>query len=877
MNPKRLLPALALVATGTTASGLALTALPAFAAPATPAAASVHKTHGSRLSTTKLQQVRDRQQRMLGTGATAPAFAKTGSKTFTVNTTQDSDLANPTGTACVDVATGKCSLRAAVDAANNLAKPVKIVLGKHIYTLSSGTQLTVTNPAGTSIVGAGPGQTSIKGDGSRVLYETQAAAGGADPLLFLSDLKITGGTTDLGGGVYLDYNSFGATLVLDGVAITGNTATSSGGGIYADDYGTIYANASKITNNVSPSGAGLYTYWANINLTGVDITGNHTAPGTSGSGAGWFNEYGVNRMKGGSISGNTAGDATNSGYGAGMYDEYGNTAFTKVHIDDNTANDAGEGGALYTYFDLLQMTGGTMSHNRASGQFSEGGGLYVEDGAQTDLHGVTMAGNKVTTTDGDGYGGGTIYLYANEYGNQLNITGSTISGSNGSAIYAYAYEGHADVSITGSRLTGNTTTSANGFSGYGCGGAVCAYSYEYGAVNLSMSGNKLSGNTSTSTSDYGSGAVSLYAYSYSSVTANLRSNLFENNASGISGLGGALGVYSDNDYSPISVRSQSNRFVGNKAGTAAAPGYGGAIGVYYYTTLTDQGSTFSKNRAVGDGAYGGAIYSNSFQSSRFTGTTFTGNSVGPATGGSGSGGAVYVDDEGGTTFSKVTMAGNTAASFGGGLYSDSEAYSIAVEQSTISGNVAGNSASAGYGGGIYVADAVLSVENSTIADNRARGNGQGGGIYTQGSTFGARYTTVSGNIAKQGGGIYEDGPGGTLLASIVTGNHQAPGGAKQDCSVGSVVSKLHSLGGNVLGQQSCVTATRAGDKVTSHAGLGKLRNNGGPTKTMALSKKSPAIGRARFQVPSTDQRGHGRPAHHADAGAFERPKVKHHR
>ena len=56
--------------------------------------------------------------------------------------------------------------------------------------------------------------------------------------------------------------------------------------------------------------------------------------------------------------------------------------------------------------------------------------------------------------------------------------------------------------------------------------------------------------------------------------------------------------------------------------------------------------------------------------------------------------------------------------------------------------------------------------------------------------------------------------------------------------------------------------------------LGTLKNNGGPTKTMAISKKSPAVGRASYLIPGSDQRGHKRPGKHADAGAFELPKVK---
>jgi fibronectin-binding autotransporter adhesin len=876
MKLRELVPAVAVVATGMTTAALALPLMTAEAAVPVHRAAAHAAPHGARLSTSELSQVRIRQQQMLTTGRTAPTLSRTGSTTFTVNTVQDSDLANPAGTHCVDAATGKCSLRAAVNAANNLAKPVKIVLGSHTYTLSSGTELTVTNPAGTSIVGAGAGSTSVKGSGSRVFMVTQSGAlGAADPLLFLTSLKVTGGTSpDYGGGIYLDYSSFAPTLVLDGVVISGNSATSYGGGIYNDDYATIYANNSRISNNVSQYGAGLYTYWTNTNFTNVDITGNHTPAGVSGGGAGWYNEYGVNRMKGGSISGNTAGDATDNGYGGAMYDEYGNTAFTKVHLDDNIANDAGYGGAIEAYYDLLQLTGGTMSHNRANGQYAEGGALYIEDGAQVDLQGVAMVGNKVTATDSDGYGGGAIYMYGYEYGNQLNITGSTISGSNAGAVYAYATYGQADITITKSTLNGNHNSSANGYSGYGCGGAVCAYTYDYGGVNLSMTANKLVGNTSTSSAANGSGAVSLYSYYYGSTTASFKGNLFEKNTAGAYGLGGAIGAYDVADSAPISIHSQSNTFVANKAGASGSAGLGGAVGLYYYSAFTDKGSTFSNNRAIGDGAYGGAFYSESYQSSRFTGSKFTGNAAGPATGGSGYGGAIYTEDEAGTTFNKVTVSGNTAASYGGGIYADTSAYSVSVEQSTISGNTAGNSTSDGTGGGIYSGESVLSLENSTIADNRARGNGYGGGVYANdGSTFGLRYTTVSGNLAKHGGGVYSDEPGGTLLSSIVSDNHKTAGGTESDCTFAIVDATFHSLGGNVIGQGSCVTATRSGDKVTKNPGLKSLANNGGPTKTMALTAKSPAIGRAMFQIPSTDQRGHGRPSKHADAGAFELPKV----
>ena len=52
--------------------------------------------------------------------------------------------------------------------------------------------------------------------------------------------------------------------------------------------------------------------------------------------------------------------------------------------------------------------------------------------------------------------------------------------------------------------------------------------------------------------------------------------------------------------------------------------------------------------------------------------------------------------------------------------------------------------------------------------------------------------------------------------------------------------------------------------------LGKLARNGGPTKTVALKKGSPAIGEAkRSTAPGKDQRGRKRDRR-PDVGAFER-------
>ena len=92
----------------------------------------------------------------------------------------------------------------------------------------------------------------------------------------------------------------------------------------------------------------------------------------------------------------------------------------------------------------------------------------------------------------------------------------------------------------------------------------------------------------------------------------------------------------------------------------------------------------------------------------------------------------------------------------------------------------------------------------------------------------------------------------------------------KDCTATDPSYKLKSLGGNVLGQKSCVSGLQGSDKVSRNARLGTLQDNGGPTKTMAISAKSPAVGRASYLIPGSDQRGHQRPGKHADAGAYER-------
>jgi CSLREA domain-containing protein len=217
---------------------------------------------------------------------------------------------------------------------------------------------------------------------------------------------------------------------------------------------------------------------------------------------------------------------------------------------------------------------------------------------------------------------------------------------------------------------------------------------------------------------------------------------------------------------------------------------------------------------------------------------------------------------------KSTISGNSA--YGGGGITAYDDIQATVKASTLSDNTATQEQYGG--GGIYRYDGngatqfPMRVTNSTISTNRSAGGG-GGIIVNAGYTaVELNATTLTLNIADfdsdnadqaAGSGGAINGPA-SFTNSIVAGNAATNAGAA-DC--------YQASGGahNVLGRnEGCVNPGGVLD-----AGLGPLKNNGGPTKTHALLKGSPAIGKANSSAPGKDQRGRRRDSD-PDAGAYER-------
>ena len=240
------------------------------------------------------------------------------------------------------------------------------------------------------------------------------------------------------------------------------------------------------------------------------------------------------------------------------------------------------------------------------------------------------------------------------------------------------------------------------------------------------------------------------------------------------------------------------------------------------------------------------------------------------------------------------FSGNSATMSGGGI--DNRG-TLKVTTSTFSHNSTNNPNGNNFGGGI-VNDGVSTVSKSTFSSNSSL---QGGGI----SNFGeltVTNSTLSGNIAGAGGGIHQTSRATSLTVtnSTFSGNSADRGGAIFNQNglppfPNSPVTISSTIVANSTSGDSCSgTITDSGYNIDDGTTCGfseandslpstepkladSLNNNGGPTKTIALRKGSPALN----EIPKasngcgtevkTDQRGAARPqGKKCDIGAFEK-------
>jgi hypothetical protein len=279
---------------------------------------------------------------------------------------------------------------------------------------------------------------------------------------------------------------------------------------------------------------------------------------------------------------------------------------------------------------------------------------------------------------------------------------------------------------------------------------------------------------------------------------------------------------------------------GNSASTVGGSGRGGGIaeggGLYSAGGLVLEGDEFVGNVADARGGQG---------------PSSTGQSGGIAEGGGAAVLAVGPVDASTSTFAANTVdasagpGGNGGIGEGGGIFALSNEPLVSLSDLTVAENIVRalpNGIADGGGADIGAnSPGVMTLTNATISANTAEGEPSasgGGDAYLGGANTKVENTLVSGGVSSAG---------------------------KENCT-----GVPTSLGHNLDSLDQC-NFHAAGDLIRTDPLLGSLQDNGGPTRTLALSAGSPAIDAGGNEgCPTTDQRGVRRPQGSAcDIGAFE--------
>ncbi|MDR1901800.1 MAG: hypothetical protein LBQ88_05885 [Treponema sp.] len=227
----------------------------------------------------------------------------------------------------------------------------------------------------------------------------------------------------------------GVTLTLDNNLTLQGRNGNADALVWVDNGGMLVMNAgSKVSGNTSSSyGGGVFVSGGTFTMSGGTISGN-TASSGGGGGGGVFVSGGTFTMSGGTISGNTASSAS-VGKGGGVYVSSGGTfTMSGGTISGNTASSS-FGGGVYVYLGAFTMSGGTISGNSSA----SGGGVAVTSGTFTKQGGTIYGSNassllKNTAANGNSYGH-AVYVINGGKRDTTAGTGvtldSSVSGSSG--------------------------------------------------------------------------------------------------------------------------------------------------------------------------------------------------------------------------------------------------------------------------------------------------------------------------------------------------------------------------------------------------------------------------------------------------------------
>lgn len=322
--------------------------------------------------------------------------------------------------------------------------------------------------------------------------------------LTLQDLTLKGGEAgkydssdplaSSGGAIRLNGGSASLlNVTISGCkAITTGSCTGQGGGIYAEDGGTLTMTSSTIKDcEATDSGGGIYATGGTINLTNCNLRG---CKAIKGGGIRLYKSGGGDAtltVSGGEIGGAGAGEPNTasgtSGNGGGISVEGGSCTVTLKDGAKITGNTAINGGGVYMKDDgcSFTMESGTISNNTAT---DKGGGVTVYGGTFTMTDGI-ISGNTAVS------GGGVYGVNFSSYHGTIIVKGpSEISGNTATAAGTLAGGGiYSGYKLTVGDSAQIKTNHASGAGGYG-GGIATGEDSSFDFTGGTVSSNTANGN-----------------------------------------------------------------------------------------------------------------------------------------------------------------------------------------------------------------------------------------------------------------------------------------------------------------------------------------------------------------------------------------------
>ena len=394
----------------------------------------------------------------------------------------------------------------------------------------------------------------------------------------------------------------------------------------------------------------------------------------------------------------TYGEVTSSGKGGGIYIKQSNPLLKSVEIRDNFAD---YGAGIYCDDSDLEISGGIIEENGYDSDeevwSSGGGGIYIDDDAESEIIDVEIKGNMAEN-------GGGIYINKST----LNMSSDSEIKNNKSRVSgAGIYAVDSELELSDIDINDNQILKDNNSDSYGVG----LYLEDTGPVTLTNVDIKYNSIYQENTGNVDVKGAGIYINDSRYANVTIEGGIISNN-----------GNCEDNNPRDDNCISAYQ---------------GGGVNLEDLQSLTIKDITISGNYAEKDG---GGMFLNAINNIELERVVCNDNDSGQ------NGGCMYLEDVS-VEIMESEIKDNISIENGGGIYSI-DCDHVKLSNVVVSNNFANQwdeCSDRGNGGGIYAKKSTFELTNVEITKNKTLKNG--GGIYNRESQFFVSNTTIADNIA----------------------------------------------------------------------------------------------------------------------------------